>query len=119
MKPKHIISVIIGVALIVLGIYLFVVNRMVFCLIPCVVGASLVFLGYRRDRVAVILFGHVSIIIGCFLTTWGIYLAPYSEPTPTQIFTRPLFWGLFSIFGGICAIYHGFCRCVSGGQSVK
>jgi hypothetical protein len=30
----------------------------------------------------------------------------------TNIFGRPLFWGIFSLMGGVCAIFHGFCRCV-------
>lgn len=28
------------------------------------------------------------------------------------IFGMPLFWEFFAIFGGICALYHGFCKCV-------
>jgi len=54
----------------------------------------------------------LGILLGCFLITWGIYLLPYSQPTLAHIFFRPLFWGLFSVMGGICANYHGFCRCV-------
>lgn len=119
MRPKRIITTILGIALVGLGICFFIITRQVFCFIPCVVGASLVFQEYRPSRVSTILFGHVCVITGCFLTAWGIYLVPYSEPTLIHIFTRPLFWGLFSIFGGICAIYHGFCRCVSGSQSGK
>jgi hypothetical protein len=24
-----------------------------------------------------------------------------------------LFWGIFCLMGGICAIFHGFCRCIT------
>jgi len=58
--------------------------------------------------------GHFFIVLGCFLFTWGIYLLPVSEPTFISILTRPLFWGLFSIFGGICAILHSYCKCITG-----
>ncbi|MBN2416067.1 hypothetical protein JXO52_09505 [bacterium] len=52
------------------------------------------------------------VVSGCLLVTWGIYLLPVSRPVLAHIIFRPLFWGLVTIFGGICAIYHGFCRCV-------
>jgi hypothetical protein len=118
-RPKNLIVAILGLVLFVMGLYIFSVNRYPVCLVPCVIGASLIYLGYRPGRTALILFGHVCVIVGCFLTTLGIYLVPHSEPTITHVFIRPLFWGLFSIFGGICAIYHGFCRCVSKGQFDK
>ena len=81
-------------------------------MIPFLVGAALGYLGWRGDRTALVLFGHVCVVLGCFLITWGVYLLPYSEPTLPHIFGRPLFWGLFSLMGGICAIYHGFCQCI-------
>ncbi|MEN3203739.1 MAG: hypothetical protein ABDK87_08480 [Atribacterota bacterium] len=68
----------------------------------------------RGKRVFLLLFGHGCIVLGCFLITWGIYLLPVSQPRLVHILTRPLFWGLFSLMGGVCANYHGFCRCVQG-----
>jgi len=58
------------------------------------------------------LFGHFCIILGCYLVALGIYLMPESEPTFVEILTKPLFWGLFSIFGGVCANVHAYCRCI-------
>ena len=52
----------------------------------------------------VIVIGHICVIAGCYLVTWGINLLPVSNPTPLGIISKPLFWGLISIFGGICAI---------------
>lgn len=60
------------------------------------------------------LFGHVCIIGGCYLVAWGMNLLPVSDPSPLGILLRPLFWGLFSIFGGICANMHSSCKCLQG-----
>ncbi len=80
--------------------------------IPIIVGISLSLLKFGESRIANVLFGHFCIFLGCFLITWGIYLLPYPKPTIVDILTKPLFWGLFSLMGGVCANYHGFCRCV-------
>ncbi|MHC4536696.1 MAG: hypothetical protein ACYS6K_22335 [Planctomycetota bacterium] len=88
--------------------------------ITAVLGLLLVLtslVGYKPGRVSLIVFGHACVITGCFLVTWGIYLLPYCKPKLAHVFGRPLFWGLFSILGGICALYHGFCRCFSAGRS--
>jgi hypothetical protein len=118
MKPKRIVTFILGIGLIVLAIYFGLQKRNVF-FIPGIIGISLVYLGYKPGRIAVLVFGHICVVVGCFLVTWGIYLLPHSEPKLSHIFGRPLFWGLFCTFGGICAIYHGFCRCFLKGDSVK
>ncbi|MBN2566168.1 MAG: hypothetical protein JXB46_10705 [Candidatus Eisenbacteria bacterium] len=73
-------------------------------------------MGYRPGRVGLLVFGHTCIVVGSILVTWGIYLLPYSKPVWQHIFFRPLFWGLISIFGGICANYHGFCNCIRSKQ---
>jgi hypothetical protein len=112
MRPIGIVGLILGFLLVCLGILLLVVSTGPGAIIPLLVGAGLVFLNWRGGRTGNIIFGHACIVLGCFLVTWGIYLLPYSNPTLLHIFTRPLFWGLFSIFGGICANYHGFCACV-------
>jgi len=41
--------------------------------------------------------GHILLVIGCYLTAWGIYLAPQSSPTPLSIF--------IVILGGLCFIF--------------
>lgn len=71
-------------------------------------------MGAAKNRVALLLFGHACIVLGCLLITWGVYLLPVSRPVLSHILTRPLFWGLFSLMGGVCANFHGFCRCVRG-----
>jgi hypothetical protein len=37
----------------------------------------------------------------CYFTAWGIFRVVFWEVHPEMVFTRPLFWGLLIIFGGI------------------
>ncbi len=112
MKIKNPVSFTIGVLLILFGIFLAVAAKSFKGLVPFSIGCSLVYLGFKPGRTATLIFGHLLVVAGCMLLTWGLYLLPYSKPVMAHIFMRPLFWGLVSIFGGICAIFHGFCRCV-------
>jgi hypothetical protein len=109
MKPAKPVTFFLGLFIILFA--LFILTTSAKGVIPFSIGASLVYLGARPGKKATIIFGHTLVIVGCMLVTWGIYLLPHSEPTLLHILLRPLFWGLFSIFGGICALYHGFCRC--------
>ncbi len=106
----------IGVALTVAGIWGVIVSSNPSVLVPVVIGVCLVLTGWRGGRRLTVLLGHVIVACGCFLTTLGIYLLPYAKPDIAHIFGFPLFWGLFSILGGICTIYHGFCHCVCGAK---
>lgn len=80
--------------------------------IPLLIGASLIFLGIKGGRTGIIVFGHVCIAVGAFMIAWGIYLIPVSQPTVAGILAKPLFWGIFSLMGGVCANYHGMCACI-------
>ena len=113
MRPKHAVTASLGGALIIVAIAFLAVSQEVAGLAPLMIGLTLVYLGYRPGRGALILFGHACIVAGCLFVTWGVYLLPHSEAILSHILGRPLFWGLFSIFGGICAIQHGSCRCIS------
>jgi hypothetical protein len=106
------INTILGIVLVLIGIWSLVQGAGPMGVIPILVGLGLAFVGWKGGRTGNIIFGHLCIVLGCFLITWGIYLLPYSKPTLAHIFFRPLFWGLFSVMGGLCANYHGFCRCV-------
>lgn len=111
-KPRSLITFILGAFLGIIGITVLINTGHIGGMIPASVGFALCYLGWRGGRSAILVFGHTCILLGCFLITWGIYLLPYCRPTFTHIFTRPLFWGLFSLMGGICANYHGFCQCI-------
>ena len=111
MIPKYVIAAITGLLVFVLGLFFVIYYRSAYGTLPTLIGLSLIYIGYKPGRAAVIVFGHLCIVVGCFLTTLGIYMLPYCKPTFAHVCTRPLFWRLFSIFGGICAVYHGFCHC--------
>jgi len=111
MKLRSLVAVILGGLLFLLGAASVVTGGW-FGIVPLAIGASLAVLGWRGGRHALAIFGHTCIVVGCFLITWGIYLLPHSQPTVAGVFTRPLFWGLFSLLGGVCANYHAFCNCI-------
>jgi hypothetical protein len=112
MRPSR-ITASLGIVLIALGIWGFISSMSIAGIVPFLIGAALVFLAVHGGRVATLVFGHTCIVIGAYLITWGILLLPHSEPSMANIFGRPLFWGIFSLMGGVCAIFHGFCRCVN------
>lgn len=112
MKPSRITGAL-GIVLMTLGIWGFITSQSIAAAVPFVIGGSLLFLAVKGGRIATLVFGHTCIVVGAYLITWGILLLPYSEPKMAHIFGRPLFWGIFSLMGGICAIFHGFCRCVT------
>ena len=49
--------------------------------------------------------GHILFIGGCYLVALGANLLPQSKPTPRDILTKPLFWGLVAILGGFCFVF--------------
>ena len=112
MKPSR-INMALGMILIGLGAFGFTKGAGTVGLVPLMIGGSLIYLALNRTRIATLVFGHVCILIGAYLITWGILLLPHSDPRMAHIFGRPLFWGIFCLMGGICAIFHGFCRCVT------
>ena len=112
MKPSRITAGL-GIILIVLGIFGIISSLSIAGFVPLLIGGSLVYLAINRGRIATLVFGHTCIVVGAYLITWGVLLLPYSEPKMAHIFGRPLFWGIFSLMGGVCAIFHGFCRCVT------
>jgi len=106
------VTFILGLALIAFGAWGAVASRSAHTLVPLLSGCALTYLGWRGGRTATIVLGHALVVMGAYLITWGVYLLPYSKPVPAHVFGRPLFWGFITLFGGICAIYHGFCDCV-------
>ncbi|MEO0225817.1 MAG: hypothetical protein ABIL05_02570 [candidate division WOR-3 bacterium] len=112
MKIKSPVSFGLGIFLTIFGgIGIFITNIPV-KIIPFFIGLSLIYLGWKGTRTATAIFGHITVVCGCFLITYGLYLLPYAKPTMAHIFGLPLFWGFICLLGGICAIYHAFCNCV-------
>ncbi|MCX6826625.1 MAG: hypothetical protein NTV06_05085 [candidate division Zixibacteria bacterium] len=112
MKPSRITATL-GIVLAAAGVLAIVSLMSIAGIVPLIIGAALIYLAFNRGRVATLVFGHSCIVVGAYLITWGILLLPYSKPTIAHVFGRPLFWGIFSLMGGVCAIFHGFCRCVT------
>lgn len=118
MKKHSYITMALGFLLVIFCVLMFINNNSVVS--PSgVIGLALIYLGWKKNKTAQIIFGHCLIVIGAYLITWGLYLLPQSSPTFFGIILKPLFWGIFSIFGGICALYHSFCSCVINCKSSK
>ena len=121
MKSGGIVGLILGIGLLAFGIYHLVIGAYLWAVIKLIIGAGLIMLKFTKSRYGNIIFGHMVIVAGCMLVTAGIYYVPMiaeqikadnGQISLLYIFAMPLFWGFFAIFGGICAIYHGFCKCV-------
>ncbi len=112
MKPS-VITAILGVILIGVGVFFLAIDFHMGAIIPILIGGTLLYLAFGGGRVATLVFGHTCIVVGAYLITWGILLLPVSRPTLAHVLGRPLFWGIFSLMGGVCAIFHGFCRCIT------
>ncbi len=112
MKIKQPVSFTIGILLLLMGLVMIIFLRNWAGFFPSIIGISLIFTGFTQGRKVTIILGHMFIVIGCILVAWGVYLLPYTGASLIYVFIRPLFWGLISIFGGICMNYHGFCACV-------
>ncbi len=120
MKIGKIITLILGIGLLVYSTIHFVQGMIMWAVVKLIIGAGLITITFMKSRFGQIIFGHLAIVAGCMLVTAGIYYVPMIAESVKannwqisliHIFAMSLFWGFFSIFGGICAIYHGFCKC--------
>ncbi len=111
MRKHGYVSIVLGILLILLSGYLYLVFKTAMA-IHLFIGLALIYLGWENNRKAMIIFGHCLIVVGAYLITWGMYLLPSFKPTFLSIVLGPLFWGIISVMGGICANYHGFCKCI-------
>ncbi len=66
-----------------------------------------------------LILGHIELIAGCYLTAWGINLLPVSTPTPVDILSKPLFWGLILIVGSGCFFFPAMVIAIKGKWSKK
>ncbi|HPR17373.1 MAG TPA: hypothetical protein PLD62_03925 [Candidatus Cloacimonadota bacterium] len=128
MKIGKIITCVLGIGLLVWSVFHFIAGLLMWAVVKLIIGGGLIVITFLKNRYGQIIFGHAAIVAGCMLVTAGIYyvpmisesiVSPSGEITLVMIFGMPLFWGFFSIFGGICAIYHGFCRCVRNEGKAK
>ena len=127
MKTGGIVGLILGIGLLAFGVYHLVIGLYLWAIIKILIGAGLIVSKFVKNRYGQIIFGHMIVVAGCMLLTAGIYYVPMiakqvektGELKIIYIFAMPLFWGFFATLGGICAIYHGFCKCVRNDWKVK
>jgi hypothetical protein len=69
--------------------------------------------GWTQNRNLTVIVGHLAITIGSLVTAYAIYQIPFLQNAPSfiEVLDLPLFWGIFTIWGGNCMISHGFCSC--------
>ncbi|RLC57794.1 MAG: hypothetical protein DRH89_02675 [Candidatus Cloacimonadota bacterium] len=120
MKSSGIVGLILGLGLLAFGIYHLIISMYLWAIIKILIGAGLIISKFVNNRYGTIIFGHMTVVAGMMLLTAGIYYVPLiakeiektGELKIIYLFAMPLFWGFFATLGGICAIYHGFCKCV-------
>jgi len=70
-------------------------------------------IGWTRSKGFTVFLGHLAIVAGCLVTAYAVYQIPFLKTGPSlvEVLDLPLFWGLFTVFGGYCMITHGHCSC--------
>jgi hypothetical protein len=70
-------------------------------------------IGWTGNKNFTTVLGHIAVAVGCLVTAYALYQIPFlkSPPTFIEVLDMPLFWGIFTIFGGFCMITHGYCSC--------
>lgn len=107
-----------------IGVIVAILNTIQLCLsfdpvrfIGVGVGIFFIFwglkVGWTQNRNLTVIVGHIAITIGSFVTAWAIYQIPFMNRAPSfiEVLDMPLFWGIFTIWGGNCMITHGYCTC--------
>jgi hypothetical protein len=107
----------VGLAVTLLCSVQFVLTQSPVRLIGIAVGLFMIVFGWKigwtRNRNITAVLGHVAVTIGCFVSAYAMYRIPFLKTPPTiiEVMDLPLFWGLFTVFGGYCMITHGYCSC--------
>ncbi len=115
MKAK--ITFYIGVIVVLLNIVQMILSYEPIRFIGIAVGLFFVFwglkVGWTQNRNLSVIIGHVAITIGSIVTAYAIYQIPFLKAAPSyvEVLDLPLFWGVFTIWGGNCMITHGYCSC--------
>ncbi|MEI8203725.1 MAG: hypothetical protein WCH34_11965 [Bacteroidota bacterium] len=107
----------IGVIVALLNIIQIILSYEPIRFIGIAIGLFFVFWGLRvgwtQNRNLSIIVGHIAITIGSIVSAYAIYQIPFLKVAPSyiEVLDLPLFWGIFSIWGGNCMITHGYCSC--------
>lgn len=115
MKAKITFSI--GLTVSIISIIQFISTFAYQRLIGLAIGIFVILIGWKIGwtvyRRFIALTGHIAVTAGCLAVSYGIYQVKFieSEPSLLQVLDMPLFWGLFTIFGGFCMITHSYCSC--------
>ncbi len=107
----------IGVIVAILNIIQIILSFEPIRFIGIAVGLFFIFwglkVGWTQNRNLSVIVGHIAIIIGSIVTAYAIYQVPFLKVAPSyfEVLDLPLFWGIFTIWGGNCMITHGYCSC--------
>jgi hypothetical protein len=107
----------IGLGVALLSSVQFIISLAPHRLIGVAIGVFFIIFGWKigwtRHRRFTVLLGHLAMTAGCLVSAWAVCQIPFltSPPTLLETLDQPLFWGLFTIFGGYCMITHGHCSC--------
>ncbi len=115
MKAK--ITFFVGSAVLLLGLTQLALTQEPIRAFTVAVGAFFMLwgwkIGWTRHRGLTLWLGHAALVAGVWATVHGATRLPFLQRPPTwlEILDLPLFWGLFTILGGMCMIRHGHCAC--------
>ena len=107
----------IGVAVLLLCAVQFALDHSLVRLVGVAVGGFFVvfggWVGWTRYRGFTLVLGHIAVTLGCLVTAYAVYQIPGIRVAPSlvEVLDLPLFWGLFTLLGGVCIINHGTCAC--------
>ena len=107
----------IGLAVTLINTVQFLISFSPLRLIGLAVGLFFIVFGWKigwtRNKNFTTSFGHIALIAGCLVTAYALYQIPFLKKPPTflEVLDMPLFWGIFTVFGGYCMITHGYCSC--------
>lgn len=115
MKAK--ITFYIGLIVLILNIIQFAISLDYSRFIGMGIGVFFIFWGWKygwtRNRNVTMIVGHIAIVIGSVVIAYSVYQIPFMEAAPSfaEVLDLPLFWGIFTVWGGHCMITHGYCNC--------
>jgi hypothetical protein len=115
MKAK--ITFYIGVVVTLINSVQIIISYDPFRFIGIAVGLFFIFWGWKvgwtQYKNVTMIVGHIAITIGSLVTAYALYQIPFLPAAPSfvEVLDLPLFWGIFTIWGGNCMITHGFCSC--------
>ncbi len=115
MKAK--ITFYIGVVVTLINFVQIITSYDPYRFIGIAVGSFFIFWGWKvgwtKYKNITMIVGHIAITIGSLVTAYALYQIPFLPEAPSfvEVLDLPLFWGIFTIWGGNCMITHGFCSC--------